>query len=229
MISLFFHSFTYRLLGQMSGIVLFCFFGFNSEYGFSQNTALAEPIMPVYVIHESWHTGLIVKRENIRDPLLSIMDDVRDFPFIEFGWGDEEFFQSADPTVWTAIRAVAWPTSSVMHVYGFHSQPEKRTGAKAVYFVSLQLSDFEKLCRFIYDCFALDSLHRPQPTSSYGNTFFYKANGDYHLFNMCNHWTAKALEQAGCPISSAGAFTAESVMDQVGKFGTRVKPPAKIK
>lgn len=178
----------------------------------------------VYVIHESWHTGLIIRISDIQEPLLTLLEDVRGFPYVEFGWGDEEFFQSADPGVWTAVRAVAWPTPSVMHVYGFHSDPEKRAGAKSVYSVSLQTSDFEKFCGYITDSFKLDSLKNPQRTSFYGSTYFYKANGDYHLFNMCNHWTARALEHAGCPVSSAGAFTAESVMDQVKKFGARIRP-----
>ncbi len=178
----------------------------------------------VYVIHESWHTGLILTMQDIPKSLLALLDDVRDYPYVEFGWGDEEFFQSSDPGVWTAVRAVAWPTPSVMHVYGFHTEPKNRSGAKSVYSISLRRSDFEKLCGYIHESFALDSLQKPQRTSFYGNTFFYKANGDYHFFNMCNHWTARALEQAGCPVSSPGAFTAESVIDRVRKFGTRVRP-----
>ena len=33
----------------------------------------------------------------------------------------------------------------------------------------------------------------------YGTSLFFRANGAFHLFNVCNHWTARVLDAAGIP------------------------------
>ena len=47
----------------------------------------------------------------------------------------------------------------------------------------------------------------------YGNSQFYKAKGDFHIFNTCNKWTAKGLESAGMKISTTFKLTAGSIMN----------------
>jgi Protein of unknown function (DUF2459) len=33
----------------------------------------------------------------------------------------------------------------------------------------------------------------------YGTSLFFRANGAFHLFNVCNHWIARLLDAAGVP------------------------------
>jgi hypothetical protein len=33
----------------------------------------------------------------------------------------------------------------------------------------------------------------------YGTSLFFRANGAFHLFNVCNHWIARVLDAAGIP------------------------------
>ena len=33
----------------------------------------------------------------------------------------------------------------------------------------------------------------------YGMSLFFRANGAFHLFNVCNHWIANLLDAAGVP------------------------------
>jgi len=33
----------------------------------------------------------------------------------------------------------------------------------------------------------------------YGTSLFFRANGAFHLFNVCNHWIANLLDAAGVP------------------------------
>ena len=47
----------------------------------------------------------------------------------------------------------------------------------------------------------------------YGNSQFYKAEGDYYLMNTCNKWTAKGLYSAGLDIFTTFKLTSDSVMD----------------
>ena len=46
----------------------------------------------------------------------------------------------------------------------------------------------------------------------YGDSQFYKAKGEFHIFNTCNKWTAKGLESAGMNISTTFKLTASSIM-----------------
>jgi hypothetical protein len=40
------------------------------------------------------------------------------------------------------------------------------------------------------------------------------ANGKFHLFRMCNRWTAEQLATAGCQIGRWPVFTASRVLDE---------------
>jgi uncharacterized protein DUF2459 len=47
----------------------------------------------------------------------------------------------------------------------------------------------------------------------YGDSRFYPAHGQFHLFNTCNTWAARALQAAGYPMSSpiiAGALLSQA-------------------
>lgn len=44
---------------------------------------------------------------------------------------------------------------------------------------------------------------------------FYHANGQFHVFNTCNTWTAKILKKAGLRVSSFLTITADDIMNQV--------------
>jgi hypothetical protein len=33
----------------------------------------------------------------------------------------------------------------------------------------------------------------------YGTSLFFRANGTFHLFHVCNHWIADLLDAAGVP------------------------------
>ena len=51
----------------------------------------------------------------------------------------------------------------------------------------------------------------------YGDSQFYKAKGDFHIFNTCNKWTAKGLESAGMKISTTFKLTAGSIMNYLSR------------
>ena len=49
----------------------------------------------------------------------------------------------------------------------------------------------------------------------YPNSLFYPAKGQFHLFNTCNTWVARALRTSGLSVTPVGAITAAGVMQQV--------------
>ena len=43
----------------------------------------------------------------------------------------------------------------------------------------------------------------PQPLGRglYGASLFFRANGAFHIFNVCNHWVADMLSASGLPVT----------------------------
>ena len=54
---------------------------------------------------------------------------------------------------------------------------------------------------------------------------FYPATGEFHLFNTCNTWTARGLQQGGLAIQVFGTSWAEDLMAQVRRVAGAWKAP----
>jgi hypothetical protein len=85
--------------------------------------------------------------------------------------------------------------------------------------VTLTLSEenLTRLLRHLHDSFERGDAPRAQSTGQgvYSFSRFYPATGEFHLFNTCNTWTARALSDAGVPISPSGVQSADDVMEQL--------------
>lgn len=57
-----------------------------------------------------------------------------------------------------------------------------------------------------------------------GKSVFLAARGNFHFFNMCNHWTAKRLREAGVPVRARISFTADGLMRAVKRKTDRACP-----
>jgi hypothetical protein len=64
---------------------------------------------------------------------------------------------------------------------------------------------------------------RPLGPGLYARSRFYAARGRYHVFNNCNHWTARTLGAAGLPVETEHALTEEQLMEQVRAAGIVVR------
>ena len=69
----------------------------------------------VYVINHGWHTGLILTYESLNEEPF-IEDTLGYSPYYEFGWGDSDFYQAEKITSGIPLKAISWPTDSVIHV-----------------------------------------------------------------------------------------------------------------
>ena len=91
--------------------------------------------------------------------------------------------------------------------------------------VDLSYAGFERLCAYIEHSYASDEDrgHRPLGRGLYGDSRFYLSRERYHAFNTCNVWSARALRDAGCPITPAATITVEQLMSRVARFGTAIQ------
>ena len=128
------------------------------------------------------------------------------FEWIEFGWGDREFYQSvptvADISLPVALRALFRPgNTSVLHVVGITADPARVFTSGELVRIPLSRNGFDRMLQQLDATFvppqggALPDLGR----GLYGPSLFYPANGSFSVFKVCNHWIADLLGAAGLP------------------------------
>lgn len=173
----------------------------------------------IYVVNHGWHTGFIVPAEKIKSNLPELKERFENTPFIEFGWGDKEFYQAKEITTGLTLRAIFWPTESVIHAVGIPENPDIYFSNSQVEKLRISATGYFSLVRFIENSFYKNEKGNIVTLKSgiYGNSQFYQGEGDFYLMNTCNKWTAKGLKSAGMDISPTFKLTAGSVMNWLGK------------
>ena len=183
-----------------------------------------EIVKSVYVMSHGWHTGIAVRRQDIPEGLWPEQYDFADAEYVEVGWGDREFYMTPEATSGQALRAVVWPTSSVLHVVAFSGRVGRFFPRSEILEIAVSSRGFDRLVTFIQDAHARDEAGRAIPLGpgQYGNSRFYLAREKYFLLKTCNTWTARALRAAGAPITPLYALTAGNVMSQARTFGSPI-------
>src|SRR5437660_638567 len=95
-----------------------------------------EPTVAVFVVNHGYHAGIVLPRGTVGavasrrgyTALVAVSTRFAAFPFLEMGWGDEEFYRSvptiASVTMSMAARALFLPGNpSVVHVVGLSYPP----------------------------------------------------------------------------------------------------------
>ncbi|MBD3673940.1 MAG: DUF2459 domain-containing protein [Planctomycetaceae bacterium] len=174
----------------------------------------------VFLVGHGWHTGLVLPVNNIDRGNFPEAKDFQEADFIEVGWGDEGFYRATKMTPTIITKAAFWPTPSVMHVAGFRGPVRNFFPYSDIHEVKLSVEEFDALCRFISNSFEHDDQGNAIDLGEglYGQSRFYRAKGEYYMPKTCNIWTAKALREAGLPITVQTAITAENVLGQSRKW-----------
>ncbi len=179
-----------------------------------------ESVTSVWVVSHGWHTGIVVRRQDIPDGLWPQLGDFAGSEIVEVGWGERDFYMAPAGTSGMALKAALWPGSSVLHVVGFSGPVERHFPASEIVEITLSRRGFEKLAAFFQEAYATDEAGgaiRLGP-GQHPNSRFYLARETYHALKTCNTWTAKALRSAGCPITPVHALTAGNVIHQARVF-----------
>ena len=169
----------------------------------------------IYIVSHGWHTGFVVPAKQIQNQLPELKKRFGDIPYIEFGWGDKDFYQAEEVTTGLTLNAILWPTESVIHAVAVPKNADKYFANSTVEILCLSGGEYSSLLRFISESFYKDAHGEILELEGgiYGNSQFYKGVGDFYLMNTCNKWTAKGLKSAGMDISPAFKLTADSIMD----------------
>ena len=169
----------------------------------------------VYVVNHGWHTGFVVTASGIQQLIPELKQRFENAPYIEFGWGDNEFYQAEEITSGITLKAIFLPTDSVVPAVLVPLKVDRYFKNSEVEKFCLEDSKLESLIKFISSSFYRDVSGNILKLNHgiYGDSQFYNAKGDFHIFNTCNKWTAKGLKSAGMKISTTFKLTAGSIMN----------------
>lgn len=172
----------------------------------------------VYVVSHGWHTGFVIPSDEIYKSIPALKKRFADSPNIEFGWGDQGFYQANEITAGLTIKAIFWPTESVVHAVAVPDDVVAYFKNSDISKVCLNEDELDSLVAFISASFVTDQNNRVVTLTNgiYGDSQFYKGVGDYYLMNTCNKWTAKGLKSIGMDISPSFKFSAGSIMSFLG-------------
>jgi uncharacterized protein (TIGR02117 family) len=168
----------------------------------------------VYVVSHAWHTGFVIPSAKIYEVIPSLEKRFGTSANIEFGWGDKEFYQANEITTGLAIRAILWPTETVVHAVAVPEDVGGYFANSQIELLCLNDNELSSLVKFVSNSFSKNSWGEVELLAKgiYGDSQFYKGTGNYHILNTCNEWTAKGLKSIGMDILPVTKVTAESVM-----------------
>ncbi|MDQ2695947.1 MAG: DUF2459 domain-containing protein [Pseudomonadota bacterium] len=174
---------------------------------------------PVYVVSHGWHTGIVVANANLGTDLAFLRTFLGISPYYEIGWGDKAFYRTPKVTPGIALKAALWPTDSVLHVAALPAAPDQHFPRAETLKVPLSKTGHARLNAAISQSFRRGEGGGVAALGKglYGHSLFFDSVGRFHIFNTCNTWTARMLDQAGVPVRTFLTLTAGSVMAQVEK------------
>ena len=169
----------------------------------------------VFIVSHGYHAGIIVPARALADAasgrglaaLGYLATRFAGFDQLEIGWGDEGFYREV-PTmeslnVTLALRALLRPGNpSVLHVVGVGADPRATFAHSDLVRIELGAAGFARLLDKLEGTFARapgGALPQELGRGLYGISLFFRANGAFHIFNVCNHWVADLLDAAGVP------------------------------
>ena len=178
----------------------------------------------IYIVRHEWHTGLVVKYDDIDPRLWPEKDDFPEALYLEVGWGDRDFYQTSQPGLGLLLQAALKSPASVLFVIGLPTVVTRYFPYADILEIPLTQRGLEGLVHFIHATYKRDATGQIIALGMDHNhrySMFYLAEGDYSLFNTCNTWTSKALRAAGLPIKTA--LRAGGVMRQAKRYGRMIQ------
>lgn len=185
--------------------------------GFAASARAEEASHTIFIMSNGWHTNIVLARRDIPEGEIPEIVDVPGATYVEFGWGDADYYPAEQTTIGMTLRAAFTPTLAVLHMVGAARHPADRYPGAEVVSLRLGTAGMRRLVEFIDSRFDRGGAARVKATQPglYANSWFYPAVGRFHLGNTCNTWTARALDAAGLDVDPSKAARAEDIMRQV--------------
>ena len=159
------------------------------------------PSVRILVSLDTWHAMIAMPIEPKSAAAKALYE--------EWGYAERAWYLEGRQGITGAIRALFWPTEGVVEVARYDRIWAERTPQPPADLFAFDLSEtgYHRLREYLSSTIA-----SPKPLVVSGQSQFYVAKEPYHLFHHCHQYAARALREAGLPISpwaaiSRGAFS----------------------
>lgn len=178
----------------------------------------------IYVSSIGWHSGIVVPAYALPDSLWRGDLPYADDSHLEIGWGDADYFTHDGFNLWYALKAVFWPTASVLHINPIQGKVEDYYSDTDVVRVDLSDEQLHRLSLYLVEEFELDENGKTIPAAEgfYPGSHFYKGSSSYYFPNNSNVWAARGIKRAGFPIGPIWHQTTGCLLNKVEDFGRRL-------
>lgn len=175
-----------------------------------------------------WHANLALRADVLGDkhPLRNLFPEAE---YFLIGWGERDFYMADDAGVWKGLKAIVPPSPTVIHVIAA-DRPVEDTLWRPRELIEFAVSETgaKRMVESIAALIVRDESGAPVILSQgrvAGASYFLAARGNFHLFNMCNHWAARRLREAGVRVSPGVSFTAAGLIGAVRRKAPASCPP----
>lgn len=157
----------------------------------------------IHVSLDTWH-GMIAFPHVSKEPAGP--------RFEEWGYAEQAWYLEGRQGVGGVLRALFWPSTGVVEIGRYHRVWAQRTPQPPADLFSYRLSErgYRRLRRFLRATMAEST-----PLAESRQAAFFPATRPYHVFNHCHQYVARALQEAGLPVSEALAMTRSTLAWQL--------------
>lgn len=179
------------------------------------------------VASNGWHAVIVARRDAVAATgLLPETARYLEAEFLEFGWGDREYFPAPEKSLGMTLQAALAPTPAVLHLAGLPAPPERLRPGDEVVALMLSEAGFRTLVGAVsayVERPAPEVAAEPISEGLHPGSDFYPAAGRFHLLNTCNTWVARVLAAAGVAVEPAGVVTADDLMERLREATPRAQ------
>ncbi len=170
----------------------------------------------LYVANWGYHTSIILQQPQgwQLGP-----DNDPNARFVEYSWGDRNFYMNADFSPIALFSTVLLPTPSVLHLRNWSQAPTLRNGMRHLYHRQINAQQLRTLIQSLETTFKRTP-QRPAalPPVPRFRGRFYPAREFYIFWSACNAWTVEHLAQANLAQPQWSVLLAEQVAPQLRQF-----------
>jgi uncharacterized protein (TIGR02117 family) len=134
------------------------------------------------------------------------------------GWGEEQFYYSEETNLWLGLDAIVPPSPSVLHIAYDAERASAYLGPNDEVVIPVSREGATAFVAYLDRALVLDESGAAivtRPGKWVGRSSFLRSRGSFHLFNVCNHWMARAIRAAGVNVNTRTPWFASTLVPDV--------------
>lgn len=160
-------------------------------------------------------------------PLRMLYPQAREFLI---GWGEERFYYSDGSNLWLGLDAIVPPSPTVLHVTYNAPSAAVYLGPNDDLAIPISREGAARFVAYIDAALVLNAdgaVIVTAPGKVIGRSAFLRTQGSFHLFNVCNHWMARALRAAGVNVNARAAWLAGPLIREARRAAPSACAPSR--